>query len=87
MKISVRSVEDHKHLSFHLPLSFIKTRLASRIILSIDDENSVTSQSILELQTQIREAYSQLREYVRKNGHFNIIEGIDKEGNKVLIRV
>ena len=87
MKISVRSVEDHKHLSFHLPLSFIKTRLASRIILSIDNENNVTSQGIAELQAQIKEAYSQLREYVRKNGHFNIIEGIDKEGNKVLIRV
>ena len=47
----------------------------------------MTSQGITKLQSQIKEAYSQLREYVRKNGHFNIIEGVDKEGNKVLIRV
>ena len=47
----------------------------------------MTSQGINELQAQIKEAYGQLRAYIRKNGHFNIIEGIDKEGNKVLIRV
>ncbi|MBO4682783.1 MAG: hypothetical protein J5618_02880 [Bacilli bacterium] len=87
MKISIRSTEEHKRFSFYLPLGFIKTRLAARIILSIDDENNVTSKAILELQEQIKEAYHQLKQYVRKNGHFYLIEGEDKEGNKVRIRV
>lgn len=88
MKISVHSKEDHKHFSFHVPLFFIKSRLSARIILSIGDEERVVSrEAILELQTQVKEAYQQLKEYIRKNGHFNIVEGTDKEGNKVLIRV
>ena len=86
MKIVIKSNEGPRHLTLFFPLSFIKTRLAARIIASMVNDEQITN-SVLELQKQIKTGYQALKKSIKEKGHFNIIEVESKDGEKVLIKV
>ena len=76
-----------KHLVLHLPLSFIKTKAAARAFLKKDNNEEVDEKEVLKLQKQIKEIYKTLKNIIKENGHFNLVETISKDGDNVLIRL
>ena len=86
MKIIIRSNDGPKHLTLHFPLAFIKTKLASKIMVSAMKETDVNV-DISEIHGDIKNAYGLIKQEVKRRGHFNIIEIDSADGEKVIIRV
>ena len=83
MKISIITKDRPKKMVFHLPLFLIKAKFVSKMICKytqLDEE-------IYNLQQKIKSCYKQLKHFIRINGHFNIVEVYDNDGDIVIIRV
>ena len=96
MKIVIKA--DGVRLRLHVPLSFVKSRIGynamknalegryrkdeqlEQIKQELDNERQLNREQMIEV-------YNILKRYVKANGHFNLIEVISHDGDKVLIRV
>ena len=84
MKIVIKSKDGPKHLTIILPISFIKTRLASRIVVRMGDNKNIDKD---ELHQVLKKAYKSLKEYVKVNGHFDLVDIHSGDGDIIKIRV
>ncbi|MBR1847152.1 MAG: hypothetical protein IJ787_05505 [Bacilli bacterium] len=83
MKIVIRSMDGPKHLTLRFPLVFLKTRLAARILAN-NDEFKIDAK---ELHKRISSAYKFLKSYIKKNGHFDLVNVRSHEGDHIQIRL
>ena len=83
MKIVIKSKDGPKHLSLIFPLGFVKTKLASRIISKNGDININKD----ELHSMLKEAYKVLKDYIKVNGHFDMVDIRSSDGDIVKIKV
>ena len=82
MKITLKH-EKHQ-FSFHLPLIFIKTKMFMNL-LNQDGKIDVSFKDG-EIGISFKEYYHILKDYVKKNGHFNLVE-IESDNSKIIIRI
>lgn len=79
MRIKVISSEDKVRVNLLVPTSLIK----SPIVI-----NSIKKYSGIEIDPKIfKNMYRVLKEYIKENGHFNLVEVNSKEGDYIKIRV
>ena len=75
-----------------LPTSILKSRLAYSLLQravtrEVDERAGTQSNSVPITRKQYLELYKAIKQCIKENGHFNLIEVESKEGEKVLIRV
>lgn len=80
MKIYVRTADLKRPLRLWLPTSLMKSKLVHHH-LGLKDEHSQVSNLFG------RDAYRVLRKYIKKNGHFTLVDVVTKEGDKIVIKV
>lgn len=86
MNINISSI---KHtIKLYLPTSFIKMKFIWKCIykeqykdLSIEEKNN----KINETTRNIRKIYNEIKKYIKKNGHFILLEVESSEGNIKII--
>ena len=79
MRIKVISKEEKVKINLVLPTSLIK----SKIIL-----NKIKNYSKVDLDLNIfKNMYKVLKDYIKENGHFNLVEVITNDGEYIKIRV
>lgn len=79
MRIKVISPEDKVKINLIIPTSLIK----SKILL-----NEIKKHSGVDLDvTVFKKMYKSLKEYIKENGHFNLVEVNSKDGEYIKIRV
>ena len=79
MRIKVISKEEKVKINLVLPTSLIK----SKIILNKIKEYSGVD---LDINT-FKNMYKVLKDYIKENGHFNLVEVITNDGEYIKIRV
>lgn len=83
MKIYVKASDTKRPIRLVFPLALIKTKFIYRQIAKHQkntfDHNLAHSVS--------KKAYKELRKYIKKYGHFNLIEVKEKNGDTVIIRL
>ena len=80
MRITVKENEG-KEFSFLLPTSLIKSKLILKLINKYCDADSKIMIDILP------KSYKELRRYIKKYGHFVLIDVISKDGDIISIKV
>lgn len=80
MKIIVKS--KNKNIKLRLPLSLIKSKFIYKIVLKNSKENT----SILYFYNNRKKIYKIIKDYLKNNGHFNLVE-VENENDKVIIRI
>ena len=85
MKIRIRPNGSWFRITLHLPLWMVKTRFVARVIAESLNENA-TPQEIQTYQRLTKEAYSELKAFIKRNGHFNLVDIRSNEGS-VFIRL
>ena len=85
MKIRIRPKGSWFRITLHLPLCMVKTRFVARVIAESLNENA-TPQEVQTYHVRINEAYSALKRYIKRNGHFNLVDIRSNEGS-VFIRL
>ena len=85
MKIEVSTPGLSVPIKLFFPTSLIKSRLIWKMI----EKNSGWDEAdkIREYQPLIISCYDALSEYVRVNGHFNLVEVSQPDGTRVVIRL
>ena len=79
MRIKVISKEEKVRINLVLPTSLIK----SKIIL-----NKIKKYSGVDLDINtFKNMYKVLKDYIKENGHFNLVEVISNDGEYIKIRV
>ena len=79
MRIKVISKEEKVKINLVLPTSLIK----SKIIL-----NKINKYSRVDLDMNtFKNMYKVLKDYIKENGHFNLVEVITNDGEYIKIRV
>lgn len=79
MRIKVISKEEKVRINLVLPTSLIK----SKIIL-----NKIKKYSGVDLDINtFKNMYKVLKDYIKENGHFNLVEVITNDGEYIKIRV
>ena len=81
IKIRVNDEETNKkiRLTLFLPTFLIKSNIIWKNIKTINDDYQV-------LQSSVRKGYQALKEYIKKEGHFNLIE-VNSKDAYIIIRV
>lgn len=79
MKITIQE-HDGKKLSLLLPTFLLKSKLVTKFISKYSDDSKI----ILDITPKI---YKILKQYIRENGHFVLVDIISNEGDKVYIKV
>ena len=79
MKLKVISKEDNIRINLHLPLCMIKTRFITNVIFK--NTNMVVDCKV------VKKIYRQLKKYIKKNGHFDLLEVCSTDGTIVKITV
>ena len=83
MKIVVRNKESRPHrLVLFLPLWAVKLKVVSKALSKYN-----VSLSVDEFHQEIKDVYSILKKYVRKNGHFDLVRVDAHDGTHVQIRI
>lgn len=84
MRIVVRNKNGRpRFLALFLPLWTIKFKVFARGLANSKD----ISMEADELHQTLKKAYKQIKQYVRENGHFYLVEVDTHDGTKVHIRV
>ena len=85
MKIEVRA----PGLSFPIKIVFTTGLMKSKLIWKIVEKNSSweDQDTFRQYQPMLAACCDELTDYVKKNGHFNLVEVEQPEGTKVIIRV
>ena len=84
MRILIKNKkEGPRFLFFAVPLWMIKTRLMAKIIC--ENENVHIDPKVF--RQNAKHAYAKIKEYVKKNGHFYLVEVHEKDGGVVKIRI
>ena len=81
MKIVIK--EGKHRISLRLPTGFLKFRFVAKAIAK-ETEGDIDPKT---LQKSIKTAYKGLKEYIKENGHFNLVEVKRDNGESVLIRL
>ena len=81
MKVIIK--EGRHRISLRLPTGFLKFRFVAKAIAK-EIEGEIDPET---LQKSIKTAYKGLKEYIKENGHFNLIEAKGSNGESVLIRL
>lgn len=82
MKIVIKDKKERKNLVLYFPLSFIKMPF---VIKKLNSSNNINlPQDNKELLNKI---YKVLKQFVKENGHFNLMEINENNGDVVLIRI
>lgn len=91
MKIKVKA--DGHNINLWLPNSLLKSRLAYGFIersatRGLQKEDTQSSNSDLPItRKQLVALYKVLKQCIKANGHFNLVEVESHDGEKVLIRI
>lgn len=80
MRISIRSVEENKKISLILPLSLIKSKLIWHIIKK-------NAPQVFQYYDLVKTSYHTLKKYIKKHGHFVLMECYSHDGEYVFIKV
>ena len=84
MKIVVISPEMKHPIRLLFPTSFLKSRLMWKLIANKTKDLSIDYKQA-RLISQL--VYRDLRKYIRRNGHFDVVNITSTSGEKVIIRV
>ena len=83
MKIVVRNKESRPHhLVLFLPLWAVKLKVVSKALSKYN-----VSITVDEFHQEIKDAYKIIKQYVRKNGHFDLVKVDTHDGTHVQIRI
>lgn len=87
MKIRVKA--DGHNINLWLPNSLLKSRFVYGIIKSSVKRNAKNEEDnqIPITHKQLVEMYNVIKQCVKANGHFNLVEVESHDGEKVLIRI
>jgi hypothetical protein len=85
MRIEVSTPELPIPVKLIFPTSVLRSRWIWRLALKYTDNQQ--KETVMNYRNIISESASVLEEYVRKFGHFNLVEVEEKDGTKVLIRI
>ncbi|MBR2701957.1 MAG: hypothetical protein IKD99_03290 [Erysipelotrichaceae bacterium] len=85
MRIEVSTPELPIPVKLIFPTSVLRSRWIWRLALKYTDNRQ--KETVMNYRNMISESTSVLEEYVRKFGHFNLVEVEEKDGTKVLIRI
>ena len=80
MKIYINSSEGYK-FKFWVPTSFLKSKLIVKCLVKYGGKSIDSILNYLPLM------YKVFKEYIKRNGHFILIDVVSSEGDKVLIKV
>lgn len=85
MKINIKvNEEDSKfRLNLWVPTSLIKSRF---IWKQVGKSKGMTPELSQRIQKAVSKAYSEIKEYIRANGHFTLVEA-DSDGTHVKITI
>lgn len=86
MKIRIKPHDTWFRLTLHLPLGLLKSRLSARIIAEAMNENC-TSKQVSEVQETLKSTYRFIKDYIKKNGHFYLVDVESHDGDRVYVRV
>ena len=86
MKIRIRPNDFVFPLTFHLPLWMIKTRLSARIIAELMHEDA-PDEEVEAVREQIKKVYATIKAYVKKHGHFYLVDIASSDGDRIYVRV
>ena len=82
MKIVIKDKKERKNIVLYFPLSFIKMPF---IIKKLNSSNNINLPE--ENKELLNEIYKVLKQFVKENGHFNLVEINGNNGDVVLIRI
>lgn len=85
MKIITKA--DGVSLRLWFPLSVLKSKLGYGIVNNMIEKDEIVKSENTLTREQIIEMYKALKQYVKANGHFNLVEIDTHDGEKILIRV
>ena len=85
MKIIVRSCELAIPIKIALPTSLLKWDFIWKLIMKDADDQEKAE--LLQYKQLVSDCLAALREYVKHNGHFNLVEFENNDGDYVLIRL
>ena len=86
MKIRIRPSDSPIRLTFYLPLWMIKTRLSARIIANATHEDAPIEE-VEAVREQIKKVYATIKAYVKKHGHFYLVDIASSDGDRIYVRV
>lgn len=82
MKIVIKDKKERKNIVLYFPLSFIKMPF---VIKKLNSSNNINLPE--ENKELLNEIYKVLKRFVKENGHFNLVEINENNGDVVLIRI
>ena len=82
MKIVIRDKKERKNVVLYFPLSFIKMPF---VIKKLNSSNNINLPE--ENKELLNKIYKVLKRFVKENGHFNLVEINENNGDVVLIRI
>lgn len=85
MKIIVRSRELAIPIKLSLPTSLLKWNVIWKFIIRNTDPDE--REELIQYRQIVSECLEVLRQYVRENGHFNLVEVENEDGDYVLVRL
>ncbi len=85
MKILVTTPELRFPIRMTFPIGVLRSRWIWRIALKYTDDDQ--KQDIMMYRSMIADSVDVLQEYVRNNGHFNLVEVEERDGTRVVIRI
>lgn len=85
MKIIVRSSELAIPIRIALPTSLLKWDFIWKLIMKDADEEERAE--LMQYKQLVSDCLTALREHVKRNGHFNLVEFENSDGDYVLIRL
>lgn len=86
MRIIINSKEDRKKLRLVLPLSFIKSRLFLKIMIK-NGGSDIDLSELKKMKKLFNQSYRVLKRYIKKYGHFYLVQIESADGDRVIIRV
>lgn len=84
MKIVVISPEMKHPIRLLFPTSFLKSSLMWKLIANKTKDSSIDYKQARFISQLV---YRDLRKYIRRNGHFDVVNITSTSGEKVIIRV
>lgn len=85
MKIRIRNKEGFpKRLGFFIPTSLIKSKFAWKV--AIKNSEGEAKEELLKIQPVVLECYKALKNTIKENGHFNLVE-VETNETYVVIRL
>lgn len=84
MRISIVSLDLKRPLRLIFPTRLIKTKFVWKMIGKKSKDSDFDFKPMYQV---AKRGYKDLKRFIKINGHFNLVEIIDQEGNVVIIRI